>query len=101
VPAADTCGASRSPWRRLVLIGDEHGFLFSSDRRVSRVSVFRCSDESLLGRITAGAHPNGLAYDRLRRRLYSFSLREPLGENFSADAVCAENGRATPDEERV
>jgi hypothetical protein len=84
-----------------VLIGDEHGFLFSSDRGVSRVSVFRSSDESLLGRITAGTHPNELASDRLRRRLYSLRLRERLGENFSSDAVCAENGEATPDEERV
>ena len=34
-----------------------------------------------------GPHPNGLAYDRRRRRLYSFNLGEPVGENCTASLV--------------
>ena len=70
-----------------VLVDERHDLLFSSDRGAARVSVFRSSDESLLGQIDVGPHPNGLAYDRSRRRLYSFNLGEPLGENCSASIV--------------
>jgi DNA-binding beta-propeller fold protein YncE len=70
-----------------VLIDEEHDLLFSSDRGAARVSVFRCSDEQLLGQVEVGPHPNGLAYDRRRRRLYSFNLGEPLGENCTASLV--------------
>ena len=70
-----------------VLVDEEHDLLFTSDRAAARVSVFRCSDERLLGRVGVGPHPNGLAYDRRRRRLYSFNLGEPLGENCTASVV--------------
>jgi DNA-binding beta-propeller fold protein YncE len=70
-----------------VLIDEEHDLLFSSDRGAARVSVFRCSDEQLLGQVKVGPHPNGLAYDRRRRRLYSFNLGEPLGENCTSSLV--------------
>lgn len=70
-----------------VLIDEEHDLLFSSDRGAARISVFRCSDEQLLGQADVGPHPNGLAYDRRRRRLYSFNLGEPLGENCTASVV--------------
>ena len=70
-----------------VLIDEEHDLLFTSDRGAARVSVFRCSDETLLGRVEVGPHPNGLAYDSLRRRLYAFNLGEPLGENCTASVV--------------
>jgi DNA-binding beta-propeller fold protein YncE len=70
-----------------VLIDEEHDLLFSSDRGAARVSVFRCADEQLLGQTEVGPHPNGLAYDRRRRRLYSFNLGEPLGENCTASVV--------------
>jgi DNA-binding beta-propeller fold protein YncE len=70
-----------------VLVNEEHDRLFSSDRGAARVSVFRCSDESLLGQAAVGPHPNGLAFDRVRRRLYSFNLGEPLGEGCTASVV--------------
>ena len=70
-----------------VLIDEEHDLLFSSDRGAARVSVFRCSDEELLGQTEVGPHPNGLAYDRRRRQLYSFNLGEPLGESCTASVV--------------
>ena len=70
-----------------VLIDEQHDLLFTSDRGIARVSVFRASDEQLLGRIAVGPHPNGLAYDRRRRRLYAFNLGEPLGENCTVSVV--------------
>ena len=74
-----------------VLIDEEHDLLFSSDRSAARVSVFRCSDEQLLGQAEVGPHPNGLAYDRRRRQLYSFNLGEPLGEHCTASVVDLES----------
>lgn len=74
-----------------VLIDQEHDLLFSSNRACARVSVFRCSDETLLGQVVVGQHPNGLAYDRRRRRLYSFNLGEPLGENCTASVVALDS----------
>src|SRR5437867_707532 len=70
-----------------VLIDEEHDLLFSSDRAAARVSVFGCSEERLLAQVEVGPHPNGLAYDRRRRRLYSFNLGEPLGENCTSSLV--------------
>jgi hypothetical protein len=69
-----------------VLIDEEHDLLFSSDRAAERVSVLRCS-EHLLGQIEVGPYPNGLAYHRERRCLYSFNLGDPLGENCTASIV--------------
>jgi DNA-binding beta-propeller fold protein YncE len=70
-----------------VLIDQGHDLLFTSDRGGARISAFRCSDEALLGRVEVGPHPNGLAYDPVRRRLYSFNLGEPLGEGCTASIV--------------
>ena len=70
-----------------VLIDEEHDLLFTSDRGAARASVFHCSDEQLRGRVEVGPHPNGLAYDRRRRRLYAFNLGEPLGESCTASVV--------------
>src|SRR6266487_3781964 len=70
-----------------VLIDEEQDLLFSSDRGAARVSIFGCSDEELHGQVEVGPHPNGLAYDRQRRHLYSFNLGEPLGENCTASIV--------------
>lgn len=76
-----------------VLIDEEHDLLFTSDRAAARVSVFRCSDEQLLGRADVGPHPNGLAYDHLRRHLYSFNLGEPVGQNCTASVIDLESLR--------
>ena len=70
-----------------VLVDERHDLLLTSDRAAARISVFRCSDEQLLGQVAVGPHPNGLAYDRRRRRLYAFNLGEPLGEQCSASVV--------------
>ena len=73
-----------------VVVDEEHDLLFTTDRGAARVSVFRCSDERLLGRVRVGPHPNGLAYDRRRRHLYAFNLGEPLGERCTASVVDVE-----------
>ena len=70
-----------------VLIDQEHDLLITSDRACARVSVFRCSDEAVLGRIDVGPHPNGLAYDSNRRCIYSFNLGEQLGEGCTASII--------------
>jgi DNA-binding beta-propeller fold protein YncE len=70
-----------------VLIDQEQDLLFTSDRGCARASIFRCSDEQLLGRVEVGQHPNGLAYDRTRRRLYTFNLGQPPGAGCTASVI--------------
>jgi DNA-binding beta-propeller fold protein YncE len=70
-----------------VLIDTERDRLFTSDRAAAQVSVYRCSDETLLARIGVGQRPNGLAFDASRARLYSFNLGEPIGENCTASVA--------------
>jgi DNA-binding beta-propeller fold protein YncE len=70
-----------------VLVDEDHDLLVTSDRATARVSLFRCSDEQLLGQVAVGPHPNALAYDRRRRLLYAFNLGEPLREHSSASVV--------------
>ncbi len=43
-----------------VLIDSEQDFLFSSDRSCARASIYRCSNETPLGRFGVGERPNGL-----------------------------------------
>jgi DNA-binding beta-propeller fold protein YncE len=87
----DACAFLRSlpdlPGVAGVLVDEEHDLLFTSDRAAARVSVFRCSDDRLLGQVGVGPHPNGLAYDQRRRLLYAFNLGEPIGESCSASVV--------------
>jgi hypothetical protein len=70
-----------------VLVDEEHDVLLSSDRAAARLTMFRCSNDELLGRVEVGPHPNGLAYDRRRRRIYAFNLGEPLGTNCTTSIV--------------
>ena len=76
-----------------VLIDSERDLLFTSDRDAARVSMFRCSDETLLGQVNVGARPNGLAFDTRRRNLYSFNLGEPAGTDPSASVVSVDERR--------
>src|SRR5260370_42371610 len=43
-----------------VLIDSDQDLLFTSDRAAAQVSIYRCSDEHLLGRVGVRARPNGL-----------------------------------------
>lgn len=76
-----------------VLVDVGADLLFTSDRAAAQVSVYRCSDEAALGRVRVGAHPNGLAFDPGRGRLFSFNLGEPLGENCTVSVVDVEGQR--------
>jgi len=70
-----------------VLIDSQRDLLLTSDRGAGRVSVFRCSDEKLLGRVDVGSRPNGLAFDTRRGHLYCFNLGEPPGTGCTASVV--------------
>jgi DNA-binding beta-propeller fold protein YncE len=70
-----------------VLVDAGADLLFTSDRAAAQVSVYRCSDEALLGRVAVGPHPNGLAFDPRQGRLFSFNLGEPTGENCTASVI--------------
>jgi DNA-binding beta-propeller fold protein YncE len=76
-----------------VLIDSAQDLLFSSDRGCARASVYRCSDEKLLGRVAVGPHPNGLAYDRDRRRLIVFNLGDPPGVDSTVSVVAIDELR--------
>src|SRR5262247_2690725 len=70
-----------------ILIDSEQDFLFSSDRGCARASIYRCSDEALLGRVEVGDRPNGLAYDPARRRLFVFNIGDPPGVDCTISVV--------------
>jgi len=70
-----------------VLIDSAADLLFTSDRTVARVSIFRCSDEAVLARVPVGPRPNALAYDPRLRNLWSFNLGDPVGVNSTASVV--------------
>jgi len=76
-----------------VLIDSEQDFLFSSDRGCARVSIYRCSDETLLGHVRVGDRPNGLAYDPARHRLFVFNIGDPPGVNCTASVVAVDEMR--------
>jgi hypothetical protein len=80
-----------------VLVDAEHDLLFTSDRAAARVSVFRCSDEEPFGEVEVRPHPNALAYDSRRRRLYAFNLGEPLGEGCTVSVVDLGNMQVVAD----
>src|SRR5206468_11234535 len=60
-----------------VLIDSGQDLLFTSDRAARRASLFRCSDQTLLGRLPVGPGPTVLAYDRRSRRLPCHNLGDP------------------------
>src|SRR5207247_2333429 len=78
-----------------VLIDSEQDLLFTSDRAAGRVSLFRCSDQTLIDRVPVGPRPNALAYDRRFRRLFSFNLGEPAGTNCTVSVVSVEERKVT------
>ena len=83
----------RHPGVAGVLVNSREDLLFTSDRAAAQVSVYRCSDEKLLARVSVGAHPNGLAYDPVGGRLVAFNLGEPAGENCTASVVNLNSSR--------
>jgi DNA-binding beta-propeller fold protein YncE len=76
-----------------ILIDSEQDFLFSSDRGCARASIYRCSNETLLGRVGVGERPNGLAYDPARRHLFVFNIGDPPGVNCTVSVVAVDEMR--------
>ena len=76
-----------------VLVDNEHDLLLTTDRGAARVSIFRCSNEQLVARVGVGPRPNGIAYDRTRRRAFAFNLGEPPGTNCSASVIALDEAR--------
>ena len=76
-----------------VLIDKRHDLLFSSDRGCARASIFRASDEELLGQVAVGGHPNGLAYDPGRGHLFTFNLGDPPGVGCTASVIALDGMR--------
>jgi DNA-binding beta-propeller fold protein YncE len=64
-----------------VLVDAVDDVLISSDRGCRRISLWRLPGEQLLGRVGVDAHPNGLAYDPTRRRIFVFCLGDPPGHD--------------------
>ena len=71
-----------------ILIDSEQDFLFSSDRGCARVSIYRCSDETLLGRVAVGDRPNGLAYDPVAASSVRVQYRRPAGRELHGIGGC-------------
>jgi DNA-binding beta-propeller fold protein YncE len=76
-----------------VLIDSEQDFLFSSDRSCARASIYRCSNETPLGRVGVGERPNGLAYDPVRHHLFVFNIGDPPGVNCTVSVVAVDEMR--------
>jgi DNA-binding beta-propeller fold protein YncE len=70
-----------------VLIDAGQDLLFTSDRAASQACIYRCSGEELLARVDVGAHPNALAFDAARQRLFTFNLGDPAGENCTTSVI--------------
>src|SRR5262245_12412223 len=70
-----------------ILINNQQDLLFSSDRGCARVSIYRCSDETLRGRVPVGDRPNGLAYDPVRHHLFVFNIGDPPGVNCTVSVI--------------
>src|SRR5262245_14296256 len=76
-----------------ILIDNQQNLLFSSDRGCARASIYRCSTETLLGRVQVGERPNGLAYDAVRHHLFVFNIGDPPGVNCTISIVAVDEMR--------
>jgi DNA-binding beta-propeller fold protein YncE len=73
-----------------ILIDSQQDFLFSSDRRCARASIYYCSTETLVGRVEVGKCPNGLAYDPVRHHLFVFNIGDPPGVNCTVSVIAVD-----------
>jgi DNA-binding beta-propeller fold protein YncE len=76
-----------------VLIDSDNDLLLTSDRNAARASILRASDEAMLGQVAVDPRPNGLAFDRDARNVYSFNLGEPAGTNCTASVISIDTQR--------
>jgi len=62
-----------------VLIDSQRDVLLATDRGAARLSIYRASDEALLGQVAVGQRPNGVALDAHQMRAFTFDLGDPPG----------------------
>jgi DNA-binding beta-propeller fold protein YncE len=62
-----------------VLVDSERDLLLTTDRGCARLSIYRASDEMLLGQVAVGPRPNGVALDVHHGHAYTFDLGDPPG----------------------
>ncbi len=60
-----------------VLVSEERGLVFTSNRGEDTVSVFREGEETPSGRVRVGSHPNGLAFAPARGILLAANVGNP------------------------
>ena len=70
-----------------VLVDSQRDLLLATDRAAARLSVYRASDERLLGQISVGQRPNGVALDTRRLRAFTFDLGDPPGTGCTMTVV--------------
>jgi DNA-binding beta-propeller fold protein YncE len=70
-----------------VLIDSQRDVLLATDRVAARLSVYRASDESLLGHVAVGQRPNGVALDTHQMHAFTFDLGDPPGEGCTMTVV--------------
>src|SRR5437867_4012810 len=60
-----------------VLVSDERGLLFTSNRGENTISVFAAGTEEEIGRLSVGIRPNGLAFDPSHGLLLVANVADP------------------------
>ena len=63
------------------LVSDEHDLVFTSNRGESTVGLFEAAGAPKVVKVGVGVHPNGLAYDPVRRRLLAANIGDPAVPN--------------------
>ena len=70
-----------------ILIDPALDVMLTTDRGCARLSVYRASDETLLGQVAVGPRPNGVALDVREGHAYTFDLGEPPGVGCTSTIV--------------
>jgi hypothetical protein len=71
-----------------VLIDSEQDFLFSSDRGCARVSIYCCSNETLLGRVGVGDRPQWTGVRPCTASSLRIQYRRPAGRELHGVGGC-------------
>src|SRR5207244_12417543 len=72
-----------------VLVSDERGLLFTSNRGENTISLFSAGREQEVVRISSGIRPNGLAFDPSRGLWLVANVGDPEIGNSSTDQMSA------------
>src|SRR5262249_60513712 len=77
--ARKACGRSTDgpPAVAGVLISEESGWAFTSNRGENTIGIFRPGDEDALAKVPVGVRPNGLAFDAGRGILLAANVGDP------------------------